>query len=141
MDKNISSTLSDTPVSIRTKLAGMWASVVLCYLYGDFFGLFRTSKLDQILQGYGPFGPVTQETLLTVSVIMVVPCLMVFLSLLLKATLCRWLNLAVAAAFIPFVTATIMATSWYFYMFLGVVEILLKAIIVWLAWNWPRHSA
>jgi hypothetical protein len=34
-----------------------------------------------------------------------------------------------------------MPGAWAFYIFLGVVEVVLTALIVWYAWNWPRQEA
>lgn len=35
----IKSTLEDITVHTRIKLSALWASVTLCYLYGDYFEL------------------------------------------------------------------------------------------------------
>ena len=31
--------------------------------------------------------------------------------------------------------------DWAFYIFLGIIEVVLTALIVWYAWNWPRQEA
>jgi hypothetical protein len=33
--------LADAPVPVRLKLSALWASVMFCYVYGDYFDLFR----------------------------------------------------------------------------------------------------
>jgi hypothetical protein len=33
-----------------------------------------------------------------------------------------------------------MPGSWVFYIFLGSVEVVLTALIVWYAWTWPRRE-
>src|SRR3954469_14564901 len=132
--------LEDAAVGVRVRLAGLWASILSCYIYGDYFVLFAPSKLERMLGGHGPFGPVTQESLLAVAAIMAVPSVMICLSLLLSPAVSRWTNIVVAAIFIVFVTFTLRGASWYFYIFLSAVEVLLKATIIWLAWTWPRQS-
>jgi hypothetical protein len=53
-----------------------------------------------------PFGPVPQGALVAVSVSMAVPALMVFLSLTLKASLSRWLNIIGGVLYSLFVLLT-----------------------------------
>lgn len=133
--------LADAAVNVRVKLAGLWASVLFCYLYGDYFGLYIPGKLEGMLAHRGPFGPVTQESMLGVAATMAIPSIMVCLSLLLRASISRWLNIAVAVIFILFLSATLWRASWYFYIFLAAVEIVLKAMIIWVAWTWPRQPS
>src|SRR5262245_52158245 len=69
--------LADIPVHVRLKLSALWASVMFCYVYGDFFGLFRPGKLAAMLAGQTPIGPTTQGMLLGFAVLMAVPSAMV----------------------------------------------------------------
>ena len=58
---------------------------MFCYIYGDYFGLYKPGALQGILKGeMGPLGPTTQGILLGTSVLMAIPSLMVFLSLVLS---------------------------------------------------------
>ena len=132
--------LLDEAVNVRVKLAGLWASVLFCYLHGDYFGLYRPGKLEQILKESGPFGPVTQASMLAAAMTMAVPSIMVGLSLLLRASAARWLNITVAVIFLLFLSATLWRASWYFYILLAAIEIALKAMIIRVAWTWPRHE-
>jgi hypothetical protein len=85
--------LADVPVSVRIKLSALWASVMFCYVYGDFFGLFRPGKLATMLAGQTPVGPTTQGVLLAFAVVMAIPSVMVFLSLVLQPIFARWANI------------------------------------------------
>src|SRR5688572_29251838 len=85
--------LEDTILPVRLKISALWVSVMFCYVYGDYFELYRPGKLEGMLQGkMGPLGAVTQGVLLGTAILMVVPSLMIFVSIALRATLCRWLN-------------------------------------------------
>lgn len=130
--------ISDLPIPVRLKLAGLWTSVLFCYVYGDFLGFFKTGKLERMIAGYGPFGPTSQESLLAVAVMMAVPCVVIGLSLILAPTVSRWLNIVVASVFIVIVAITLRNGAWSFYIFLSAVEILLKATIIWCAWTWRQ---
>lgn len=130
-------TLSDPPLPLRVKLSALWASLTFCYLYGDYFGLYKPGKLQHMLDGAGPMGPSTQGSLLFVALLLVVPGLMAFLSLALPARLARWLSIGLAVFYALFVALT-MPGAWWFYLAYSSIEILLCMAIAWLAWHWPR---
>lgn len=69
---------------------------------------------------------------------MAIPALMVFLSLVLPAATGRWANIVFGAVYTVVMLLT-MPGAWWFYLFLGCIEIALSAGIVWLAWSWPRQ--
>lgn len=131
----------DSKVNTRVMLSGLWASLTLCFLYADYFGLYKPGWLEGMLAGnMGPLGEVTQGVLLGVSVLMAIPCLMVFLSLVLKPGLNRWVNIVVAVLFAVMMLLT-MIGEWLYYIFFATIEIVLTGFVVWYAWNWPREEA
>lgn len=131
--------LSDPVVHTKLKLAALWASTMFCYIYCDYFQLYVPGKLDGMLQAQmGPLGAVTQWTLLGTAVLMAVPSLMIFLSLALPARFSRVLNVVFGAFFTLLLALIALTTSWYFYRFFAVLEVVLTALIVWHAWRWPR---
>ena len=76
----------DKPVSERFVLSGLWASTMFCYIYADFFGLFRRGRMASMNEGMIlPLGEATPTVLLAVSVMMAIPSLMVALTLILPA--------------------------------------------------------
>lgn len=132
--------LEDMEVPTKIKLAGLWAATTFCYIYGDYFELYVPGKLGGMLAGHmKPLGPVTQGMLLGTSVMMAIPSLMVFLSLVLKPALNRWANLIFGAAFTAIMLLAIQG-AWTFYKFFGIVEMALTSAIVFFAWKWPRCS-
>jgi len=129
--------LEDVKVPVRLKLSALWAALMFCYVYGDYFGLYRPGQLQGMLQGDGPIGPTSQGTLVAVSILMAIPSLMVFLPIVLPPTFNRWTNIVLALLYALIVGLT-MPGSWTFYLFFSVVEIGLSLLIVWYAWSWPR---
>ena len=65
---------------------------------------------------------------------------MVFLSLALKPNVNSWVNIILGVIYTLIMLIT-MPGAWAFYIFLGVVEVVLTALIVWYAWHWPRREA
>ena len=139
--KNSSTLLDDIKVHVKIKISSLWVSVMLCYIYGDYFGLYKPGVLQEMLAGkMGPLGPTTQLVLLGTSAMMALPSVMVFLSLVLKPRLNRWLNIILGAIYTVIILIT-MPGEWVFYIFLGVIEIALTTLIVWYAWKWPTQEA
>jgi len=139
--KNAGRALDDVKVHVKLKLSALWASVMFCYAYGDYFLLYQPGKLRDILAGnMAPLGPTTQGVLLFTSASMAIPAVMIFLSLALKANLSRWLNIIFGVIYTVFVLIT-MPGAWAFYLFLGSVDVILTGLIVWYAWTWPKQGA
>jgi len=127
-------------VPVSLKLSALWASVMSCYIYGDFLGLYRPGDLKGILAGEGLLGPASQGSLLAVAILIAVPAVMIFLSLALPPRLARWLNILVGVLLTAIVLMTIPG-SWAFYVFLSVIEVVLQSLAVWYAWRWPRNAS
>jgi hypothetical protein len=139
--KKASTVLDDVKIHVKMKLSALWVSLTLCYIYGDYFGLYKPGKLQGMLEGImGPLGPTTQGVLLGTAILMAIPSVMVFLSLALKPNANRWANIVLGVIFTVIMLIT-MPGAWVFYVFLGIVEIALTVLIVWYAWNWPKHEA
>lgn len=132
-------TLADAPVPVRLKLSALWASVMFCYVYGDFFGLFQPGKLAAMIAGQTPIGPTTQGVLVAFAIVMAIPSVMVFLSLVLRPNLARWANVIFGVLYTVIMLMT-MPGAWRFYLFLGGIEVVLTGAIVWYAWTWPRRA-
>ena len=135
------SVLEDVPVPTRYKLSAIWTSVMFCYIYADYFELYVPGKLQGMLAGQMvPLGPVTQAVLLGTAAMLALPSLMILLSVTLKATLNRWLNVLVGTIYTAIQIAVVAKSGWNFYIALGILEAALTALIVWTAWNWPRNN-
>lgn len=131
----------DVKIHVRFKLAALWTTVMFCYVYNDYFTLWKPGSLQEMMQGkMGPLGAVTQGSLLGASISVLIPGLMVFLSLALKPTAARWLNIIFGIAYTLIILATIPG-SWAFYILYDVVEALLTLLIVRYAWTWPKGAA
>ena len=87
--------LEDVKISVKSKLAALWAASMFLYIYVDYFYLYVPGTLEEIIAGnMGPF-PTTQVSLLAALTLMMIPSLMIFLSLALKAKWNRWTNIIV----------------------------------------------
>ena len=129
----------DIKIHVKMKISALWASVMFCYIYADYFGLYVPGALQRMLEGkMGPLGPTTQGVLLGTSLMMAVPSIMIFLSLALRPNLNRWLNIIFGAIYTVIILITMW--DWAFYIFFGIIEVVLTALVVWYAWKWPKQE-
>lgn len=127
----------DTKIDVKIKIVALWISIMFLYLYNDFFSLFTPGSLQSIMDGnMGPF-PVTQLALFNASLLMAVPSVMVFLTLILKPRVNRIVNIILGFIYIAVMVASVIG-EWAYYYFMGVIEIILTGTIVWFAIKWPK---
>lgn len=134
-------TLADFPINPRLKLSALWSAVMFCYLYGDYFQLYVPGEVERFISGDTLLD--SPLKLFLASVLMAVPALMVFLSLVLNPFAAKWLNIIFGTIYtaIMVLIAVNSIAPWYtFYVFLAVVECIITATIVWQAWRWPKQE-
>jgi hypothetical protein len=126
----------DRKIPVKIKLAALWAALMFLYVYADIFSLFKPGQIEEMVSGrMGPF-PVTQGSLLTASLLMLIPALMVFLSLALKPNVDRWVNIVLGVLYTAVNIGNLVGETWAFYILYGVVEMALTLLIVRNAWMW-----
>ncbi len=138
---NKTKALIDFDINIKIKLAALWTATTFCYLYGDYFELYTPGKVESLISGENVLN--SPLMLFIASIILAIPPLMIFLSLVLKPTINRILNIVFGLLFtiMMVLTAIDSFTPWYtFYVFLAIVEAMLTFIIVWKAFKWPRQT-
>ncbi len=120
-------------VHVRVKLSALWASVMFCYIYADYFKLWLPGELNGMAEGQAAMS--TQGVLLGASALMAIPVVMVFLPLVLPARINRWVNVVLGAAYTVVNIGQLPGTWVPFYIFFGVVEVALTLTVVVLAWR------
>lgn len=143
INSNNSSTndLQDFKINVKIKISALWTAVMFCYIYGDYFSLYVPKQIERFING---------ETLLdsplklfAASILMTIPPLMIFLSLVLKPKMNRLLNILLGTlytAIMTLIAITSIAPWLTFYVFLAIIEILITSTIIWYAWRWPKQG-
>jgi hypothetical protein len=137
----MNASLEDHPINIKIKLSALWAGVTLCYLYCDYFELYVPEKVQGMISGENLLHSPTK--LFIAAVVLAVPAVMVFMSILLKPIVSKWLNIVVGIVFTCMMVLIAFTYSevWYtFYLFYAILESLITATIVWYAWKWPKSA-
>ena len=130
--------LEDIKVSLKLKLATLWASFMFLYIYIDYFHLYMPSQIEDILRGRVFKFDITQGFLLAALASVTIPALMIFLSVALPAKVNRWANIIIAAVYIPYTLFNLAGEAWMHMVFGAVVEVVLLCLIIRYAWKWPR---
>ena len=140
--RDTTAALDDSRLPVRAKLVAAWTSFVFLYAYVDILGFFVPGTIDDILVGVVFEFDITQTLLTTFLALMAIPILMVVLTALLPARASRITNLVVASVQIPYAMVNAVGESWtYYYWGAVALEVILLAVILRLAWTWPRRVA
>ena len=132
-------TLEDYKINIKIKLSILWASVTLFYLYGDYFELYIPQKTQGLITGDNLLDSPTN--LFLAALLLAIPAVMVVLSILLKPTINRILNIVFGlffTALMLLIAFTSMEPWRAFYVFYAILESIITGVIVWYAFKWPK---
>ncbi len=131
--------LQDFKINVRIQLSALWTTLMFLYIYGDYFELYVPKKVEGLFNGQNMLDD--PQKLFVATFTLTIPALMIFLSLILKPNLTKWLTAGVAVFFTLFtcVVGISSISEWrIFYVFLSFLESLITIIIFVKAWNWPK---
>jgi hypothetical protein len=129
----------DANVGLRLKIAALWIAVLFLFAYGDILGFFQRGQIEEVITGEISGIQITQLFLFAASAYVAIASVMIFLSLVLRPVINRWVNIVLPILYIVSVVASVIGESAYFY-FLSIVESALLLLIVRYAWTWPRRE-
>jgi hypothetical protein len=130
--------LEDIKVSLKLKLAMLWAGFMFLYIYVDYFHLYMPGEIASILRGRVFVFDISQAFLLAALASVTIPALMIFLSVALPAKVNRRVNIVIAAVYIPYTLFNLAGEAWIHMVFAAVAEVVLLCLIIRYAWKWPR---
>jgi len=141
-DTKTTTTLHDSPVPVRAKLAAAWTSFMFLYIYVDYLHLYKPGALTDILAGVVFTFDISQTFVVIALTSVAIPMFMILLSMTLPARVNRAINLVVATLYIPYSAFNLAGGEWLVFYGLGVVlEVLLLAFVLRSAWTWPRTAS
>jgi len=131
--------LEDVKINVKIKLSALWVAAMFCYIYADIKAFYKPGFIGDVIAGKVAGMQISQVFLFASAILMALPSVMVFLSLALKAKTNRWANIIVGIFQTGIILITLfMPGVWAYYVFYGVVEVVLTSLIVWYAWKWPN---
>ncbi len=129
--------LEEERVGVRFKISALWIAMLFLFAYGDIFGFFRASLIEDVIAGEVSGIKITQAFLLGVSVYVAVASAMIFLTLVLKPAASRWANIVLPVLYIVSIVASVIGEDWTYFIFLSIAECVLLLLVIRYAWTWP----
>ena len=126
-------------INPRIKIAALWVSMLFVYVYVDLFSLYRSDVRADIEAGKIFAFTIGQGFLLGVTMYVVIPSLMVFLSLVLSAKVTRMTNIVLAVLYALTIVGSAVG-EWNYYILGSAIEVALLAGIAYYAWTWPKAT-
>jgi hypothetical protein len=124
---------------VRIKLSALWTAMLFVFAYVDLFSLYRRDFRADLEAGEISGFTVNQAFLFGTTAYIVIPCVMVFLVLVLQPAVNRIANIALGVIYgVTIVGGAI--GEWSYYVFGSVIELALLAAVVYYAWTWPREG-
>jgi hypothetical protein len=133
----------DTQVDVKHVLCALWTVMLFVFAYVDIFGLYRADVLDAALDGKMAATPFTVDQMfLTFTLIYILPpILMVVVTLLARPRVNRIVNIVVSPLYMISIIVSCVGETWVYYFVGSLIEVLLLAAIVRVAWKWPLAKA
>ena len=138
-------TMSDTTdyqdywINPRIKIAALWAAMMFVFVYVDLFSLYRSDVRADIEAGKIAAFTIGQGYLLGVTIYILVPSLMLFLSLVLPVRITRMANIVLALVYAVTVAGSAIG-EWSYFILGSLVEAALLAGVAFYAWTWPKAT-
>ncbi len=115
----------------KTLLSASWVVVTLIYLYGDVLRIC-SGDLAKTMANLS----FNQGVWLGIAILMLMPILMVFFTLVLPQPVSRWANIGVAIFFFLFNLLGLPTYPSVYDKFLLAVSLVFNGITIWYAWKW-----
>ena len=140
-DKKTAGILKDVKIDIKIKLSALWIVLMFCYTYADILGFYAPGNIEELISGEIAGIQMTQGLLLGSAILMVIPSVMVFLSLMLKAKANRWTNIIVGIVYMGVLGSTFLTgRNPAYYILYAIVKAMLIVLVIWQAWTWPKEQ-
>lgn len=123
-------------IDVRLKLSALWTVYMFVYIYTDYYKMYIPGKIDEMNSGLYDDITMTDMTLLVISAITLIPAMMIFLTLVIKENINRWLNILLGLFHIAIGIIAIVDFNWPFWIFNCALLIGLATLIVVYSWRW-----
>ncbi|MEY3423078.1 MAG: hypothetical protein RIR48_3408 [Bacteroidota bacterium] len=133
--------LQDQQIDIKIKLAVLWASLMFCYIYCDYFELYSPGKIEAMINGKSMLDSPLKVFL--AAVMMSIPALMICFSVFFKPLINRILNIIFSiffACLLTLIAFSLDVETHAFYTYFAAIEIIITLFICYLAFKWPAQT-
>jgi len=122
---------------LRVRLSVLWLFIIISDLFNVVMSLAEPGILEQLMEGSMALGP---EYMFLGAVIALVPLVMAVLSLTLKHSITRWLNIILGILYTVIFLGNFgelaISMPYAHTMLLSIAGIIAPVLIVWYSWKW-----
>lgn len=126
----------DPPIDTRLKISALWTAVLFIFAYVDLFSLYRPDFRADLESGKVAAFEINETFLFFVTLYVIIPSLMIYLTLVMRRSLSRIVNVVIAAAYAVTIVGSAVG-EWSYFILGSAVEVALLAVVVGHAWTWP----
>jgi len=122
----------------KIKIAVLWLFSLMAFLGFMILTFIKPGIIEQVIAGEIEGMKVGQEFLLLYAIIILFPLVMAFLSLTLKDSINRWLNLIMGTVAVVLSLVGLsgnLAQPYAYAILIWISKVLVDALIVWYAWK------
>jgi hypothetical protein len=127
-------------IDTRLRISALWIAVLFIFAYVDLFSLYRPDFGADLERRKVDAFDIDQTFLFFTTLYIIVPSLMVYVMLVMRAAVNRVVNVVVAAAYGLSVLGSAVG-EWNYFVLGSVVEAILLALVIHHSWTWPRVGA
>ena len=126
-------------INPRLKIAALWSSMMFVFVCVDLFSMYRDDVRADIEAGKIAAFTIGQGYRFGVTMYILIPSLMVFLSLVLSASVTRMASIVVAVLYALTIAGSAIG-AWNYFILGSLAEAALLAGVVYYAWTWPKAT-
>jgi len=127
-------------IPVQVKLSVLWIGVMFFYVYADIKAFLQTGYIEQVISGEIYGFVLNQVSLLYAAILMSIPPVMAFLSLILKPSVNRIVNIVLGILHILLAIGILFGPgeTWAYYYWYTALEVGFHVLIVFHALRWPK---
>jgi Ca2+/H+ antiporter len=125
----------------KIKISVLWIIFGIIGVWMPFSEFYLPGYAEEVISGFHEGSPITPEFMLVVAIIAIIPLVLAFLSLTLKDSINRWVNIIVGTVFAalslldPVIYVSKQSAYSAYVILIGIVGLVTEALIVWYAWK------
>jgi hypothetical protein len=127
-------------IDVRLRMAALWTSTMFLFAYVDLFSLYRADFRESLEDGKVAAFDVGQPFLLGVTLYVMVPSLMIYLTLVLPRRINRVASIVVATLYAVTIAGSALG-EWSYFIVGSAVEAVLLAVVIHHAWTWRAPAS
>ena len=126
-------------IDTRLKISALWIGTLFIFAYVDLFSLYRSDVRADLEEGKIFIFNVNQTLLFIITLYIIIPSAMIYLTLIMPRRTNRIVNIVVATVYALTIIGGAVG-EWSYFVLGSAAEAILLAVVVHHAWTWPAHS-